>query len=158
MTIPMPLAKGARAIEYPLVERLFSKHGFAEVTTENFTAWTQRDGRTLLLFIEDPGLYKETLDLAVIVPELARAFRGRFTVGVLLPEAARELSVRYGFRRWPAFVMLADGKYVGAVDGLRNWDEYLAEVSRLLDAAPSRPPTLGIAVKGGGEGAGDCHA
>jgi len=94
----------------------------------------------------------------VIVPELVGAFPGRFSVGVLLPDAARALAVRYGFRRWPAFVILADGKYVGAVDGLRNWDEYLAEVSRLLDAAPSRPPTLGIAVKGGGEGAGDCHA
>ena len=158
MTIPMPLPKGAGAIEYPLVERLFSKHGFAEVTRETFSAWTERAGRTLLLFIEDPGIYKETLDLAVIVPELVRAFRGRFVVGVLLPEAARELSVRYGFRRWPAFVILADGKYVGVVDGLRNWDEYLEEVARLLDAEPTRPPTLGIAVKGGGDGAGSCHA
>ncbi len=94
----------------------------------------------------------------MIVPELVHAFPGRFTVGVLLPEAARELAVRYGFRRWPAFVMLADGKYVGAVDGLRNWDEYLVEVARLLDAAPTRPPTVGVAVKGGGDGAGNCHA
>ena len=158
MTIAMPLAGGAGAMEYPLVERLFSKHGFAEVTPQSFTAWTQVPGRTMLLFIEDPGRYKETLDLAVIVPELVRAFPGRFAVGVLLPEAARELAVRYGFRRWPAFVMLADGKYVGAVDGLRNWDEYLVEVARLLDAAPTRPPTLGIAVNGGGDGAASCHA
>ena len=158
MTIAMPLAGGAGAMEYPLVERLFSKHGFAEVTPQSFTAWTQVPGRTMLLFIEDPGRYKETLDLAVIVPELVRAFPDRFAVGVLLPEAARELAVRYGFRRWPAFVMLADGKYVGAVDGLRNWDEYLVEVARLLDAAPTRPPTLGIAVNGGGDGAASCHA
>jgi len=158
MTIPMPLAAGAAATEYPVVERLFSKHHFAEVTPANFDAWTSQPGRSLLLFLEDPGRFKETLDLAVIVPELVRAFPGRFRVGVLLPDAARALAVRFGFRRWPAFVILADGKHVGAVDGLRNWDEYLAEVSRLLDAAPSRPPTLGIAVKGGGEGAGDCHA
>jgi hydrogenase-1 operon protein HyaE len=158
MTIAMPLAAGAGALEYPPVDRLFSKHGFAEVTPETFAAWTQRPGRTLLLFLEDPHWHKETLDLAVIVPELVHAFRGRFCVGVLLPEAAREFAVRYGFRRWPAFVMLADGKYVGAVDGLRNWDEYLVEVGRLLDAAPTRPPTLGIAVKGGGEGAGGCNA
>jgi len=158
MTIAMPLPVDADARQYPLIERLFSKHGYAEVTPANFAGWTQRPGRTLLLFVEDPGRYKETLDLAVIVPELVRAFPGRFAVGVLLPEAARELCVRYGFRRWPAFVVLADGKYVGAVDGLRNWDEYLTEVARLLDAAPTRPPTLGIAVKGGGEGAGSCHA
>jgi hydrogenase-1 operon protein HyaE len=158
MTIPMPLAAGAAATEYPLIAQLFGKHGFARVTTENFSAWTETPGRTLLLFIEDPGRYKETLDLAVIVPELCRAFPGRFKVGVLLPDAAREIAVHYGFRRWPAFVILADGKYVGVVDGLRNWDEYLAEVGRLLDAAPTRPPTLGIAVKGSAEGAGNCHA
>ena len=158
MTIPMPLAAGAAATEFPVVARLFSKHHFAEVTLADFDAWAKTPGRALLLFLEDPGRFKETLDLAVIVPELVLAFPGRFHVGVLLPDAARELAVRFGFRRWPAFVILADGKYVGAVDGLRNWDEYLAEVSRLLDAAPSRPPTLGIAVKGGGEGAGDCHA
>jgi hydrogenase-1 operon protein HyaE len=158
MTIPMPLAAGAAATEYPLIAQLFAKHRFTELTTANFTAWTQAPGHTLLFFVEDPGRYKETLDLAVIVPELYRAFPGRFSVGVLLPEAAREIAVRYGFRRWPAFVILADGKYVGAVDGLRNWDEYLNEVARLLEAAPTRPPTLGIAVKGGGEGAGSCHA
>jgi hydrogenase-1 operon protein HyaE len=158
MTIPMPLAAGAAATEYPLIAQLFGKHGFAQVTPENFSAWTEAPGRTLLLFIEDPGRYKETLDLAVIVPELCRAFPGRFKVGVLLPDAAREIAVRYGFRRWPAFVILSDGKYVGVVDGLRNWDEYLVEVGHLLDAAPTRPPTLGIAVKGGAEGAGNCHA
>jgi hydrogenase-1 operon protein HyaE len=158
MTIAMPLAAGADATEYPVVAQLFSKHGFAEITPANFASWTGRPGRMLLLFTQDPGRFKETLDLAVIVPELARAFPGRFAVGVLLPDAARELAVRYGFLRWPAFVMLADGKYVGAVDGLRNWDEYLTETARLLDAAPTRPPTLGIAVKGGGESGGSCHA
>ena len=157
MKIPMPLAAGAAATEYPLVAQLFSRHGFAQVTPENFDAWTQVPGRSMLVFIEDPGRYKETLDLAVIVPELCRAFADRFKVGVLLPEAARAIAVRYGFRHWPALVILADGKYVGAVDGLRNWDEYLAEVAGLLEAAPTRPPTLGIAIKGNGEGAASCH-
>jgi hydrogenase-1 operon protein HyaE len=158
MTIPMPLAAGADAREFPLIAQLFSKHGFTEVTTEGFAAWTEAPGRALLLFIEDPGRQKETLDLAVIAPELVRAFPGRFRIGVLLPEAARALSVRYGFRSWPALVMLADGKYVGAIDGLRDWDEYLSEMARLVDAPPTRPPTLGIPVKGQGDGAGGCHA
>ena len=101
----------------------------------------------MLVFTEDPLRVRETLDIAVIVPELMRAFPGRFRVGVLLPEAARALSARYGFRRWPAFVVLNDGEHVGAVDGLRNWDEYLKEVAQLLETAPTRPPTIGIPVK-----------
>ncbi len=110
----------------------------------------------LLVFTEDPVRFKETLDLAVIVPELMRAFAGRFAVGVLLPEAARIVAVRYGFRRWPALVLLRDGHYVGAVDGLRDWGEYVAEISRLLDAPPARPPSIGIAVTAPGATPGGC--
>ena len=83
------------------------------------------------------------------MPELVRAFPGRFAVGVLLPEAAREFHVRYGFRRWPAVVLLKDGAYVGAIDGLRNWDEYVDAVG---------PPSVGIAVKGPAPATGSCGA
>jgi hydrogenase-1 operon protein HyaE len=73
-----------------------------------------------------------------------------------LPEAARAIAVRYGFRRWPALVVLDGGGYVGAIDGLRNWDEYVDEVARLATAAVTRPPTIGVAVRGPGEAAGNC--
>jgi len=156
MTLPMPVAAGADPRSFPLIAQLFAKHGFSEVRAENFAAFTATQGHTLLLFTEDPFRIKETLDLAVIVPEIARAFPGRFAVGVLLPEAARAVQPRYGFRRWPAIVMLKDGQYVGTVDGLRNWDEYVEDVARLLAAAPARPPTVGVAVKGAGDAGGVC--
>jgi hydrogenase-1 operon protein HyaE len=156
--IPMPLAAGADALAHPLIAQLFTKHGFTAVDAANIDAFAATPGRTLLLFVEDPVRYKETLDLAVIVPELVRAFPGRFAVGVVLPEAARALQPRYGFRRWPAFVMLADGHYVGAVDGLRDWSEYGALVADLLAAPPTRPPTIGIAVTGPGGDAASCHS
>ncbi len=154
--IPMPIAANADPLGYPLIARLFDKHGFTDVTPANFAAFTGRPGRTLLMFIDDPIRLRETLDLAVIVPELVRAFPQRFAVGVLLPTAAREFAARYGFRRWPALVMLAEGKYVGAVDGLRNWDEYLSQTSALLEAAPTRPPGVGVPVAGS-SGADACH-
>lgn len=154
MTIPMPGPADARS--HPLIAQLFAKHGYAELDAAGVDALSRRPGRVLLLFTEEPIRVRETLDLAVIVPEIVRAFPGRFAVGVLLPEAARTVQPRYGFRRWPAIVMLKDGSYVGAIDGLRNWDEYLAEVARLLEAGPSRPPTVGVAVKAAGETPGAC--
>lgn len=153
----MTTAETAPRTLHPLIAQLFSKHGYAEVDAGNLDAFRQQSGHALLLFTEDPLRVRETLDLAVIVPELTRAFPQRFRVGVLLPEAARPLHARYGFRRWPAFVVLRDGEYVGAIDGLRNWEEYVQEVARLLDAAPTRPPTVGIAVKTAGS-AGSCAA
>lgn len=131
---------------HPLIAQLFAKHGFSEVTAANFDAFSARQGHCLLVFVEDPLRVRETLDVAVIVPELAHAFAGRFAVGILLPTAARSFHVRYGLRRWPALLLLRDGRYVGAIDGLRDWNEYVNELTALLTASPSRPPTIGVAV------------
>lgn len=149
-SIPAPGTDAGRSFRsYPAIDRLFTRCGYPEIGPDDFGERTRRAGHTLLLFLEDPVRYKETLDLAVIAPEIVAAFPGRLSVGVLLPEAARALHPRYGFRRWPAMVMLRDGDYVGVIDGLRNWDEYVAEVARLLDAPVARPPSIGIAVVDG---------
>jgi hydrogenase-1 operon protein HyaE len=155
MTLPMPLTS-ADPRSHPLIARLVAREGFVEVDAANFDEFSAREGHVLLVFTEDPVRYKETLDLAVIVPEIERAFPGAFAVGILLPEAARKIAVRYGFRRWPALVLLRDGRYVGAVDGLRDWGEYVAEVARLLEAPVARAPSIGIAVSGPGGSAAGC--
>lgn len=145
---------------HPLLERLLAMTGGTLLDADGFDAWAGEAGAALLVFTEDPVVYRETLDLAVIVPELAAAAPGRFRTGVLLPAAARALAPRYGFRRWPALVLLKGGRYVGAIDGLRDWQEYVDELARLLDAEPSRPPTVGIAVAAEGAaagGRGGCH-
>jgi len=141
---------------HPLLAQLVSKHGLTDLRADNFDAFADAPGRALIAFTEDPTRYKETLDLAVIVPEIARAFGGAFRVGVLFAEPARTIATRYGFRRWPALVMLADGRYVGAVDGLRNWDEYMNEIAELVVAPPTRPPSIGVAVAVAAAGAAGC--
>ena len=141
---------------HPLLAQLVAKHGFADLRAANFDAFADAPGRALIAFTEDPVRFKETLDLAVIVPELARAFGGAFRVGVLLPDSARAIAPRYAFRRWPALVMLADGRYVGAIDGLRNWDEYLREIAQLVVAPPTRAPSIGVGVAVAGAGAIGC--
>ena len=151
-----PASATAAGTVHPLVAQLAARHGFAALSVESFDGWANAPGRALVVFTEDPVRYKETLDLAVIAPEIVRAFPGVFRAGVLLPEAARAIAVRYGFRRWPALVVLDDGGYVGAIDGLRNWDEYLNEVARLATAAVTRPPSVGIAVRGPDEATGHC--
>jgi hydrogenase-1 operon protein HyaE len=141
---------------HPLVERLFTTHGYANVEAAGLDAFAAAPGHAVLFFSEDPVLYRETLDLCVILPEIAGAFGGRFRIGVLLPAAARAAAPRYGFRRWPALVVLRDGGYVGAIDGLRDWDDYLAETARLLEAPVTRAPSIGIAVRAAGD-APTCH-
>jgi hydrogenase-1 operon protein HyaE len=133
---------------HPLFVQLAARHGFTELTAESFDAWIAAPGSALVAFVEEPARIKESLDLAVIAPELARAFPGAMRPGVLMPPAARAVAVRYGLRRWPALVVLRDGGYLGAIEGLRNWDEYVAELARLLAAPVTRPPSIGVAVAG----------
>ena len=150
-------AAGIEAL-HPLLARLVRQTGAALLDADGFEAWAEQPGAAMVVFAEDPERYKETLDLAVIVPELHASRPGRFRVALLPPAAARVVARRYGFAHWPAFVMLRDGRYVGAVDGIRDWDVYLGELDRLLAAAPSRPPTVGIPVTAAGAGdASHCH-
>jgi hydrogenase-1 operon protein HyaE len=131
---------------HPLFEQLATRHGFTELTAESFDEWIGAPGNALVVFVEEPAKIKESLDLAVIAPELVRAFPGALRAAALMPSAARALAVRYGLRRWPALVVLRDGGYVGAIEGLRSWDEYLGEFGRLLAAPVTRPPSIGVAV------------
>lgn len=143
---------------HPLMQRLVQETSAAVLQTDDVAAWLQEPGLAMLVFAEDPERFKETLDIAIIVPELHAAAGRAFRVGLLPPVAARAVAPRYGFARWPAFVMLRDGQYLGAVDGVRDWDVYQAELQRLLVAAPSRPPSVGIPVKVAGQAAEpDCH-
>ena len=147
---PAPASAVAPAPPHPLVAQLQTRHGFAAPTAATLDAFLDAPGHALLVFTEDPIRFKETLDLAVIAPEILRAFPGRLRAAVLFPDAARAVHARFGFRRWPALVVLRDGHYVGTIDGLRNWDEYLEEVAALLAAEPIRPPSIGIAVTAAG--------
>ena len=135
---------------HPLLERLCATLAAPVLEAARFDDWAAGAGHALVVFTEDPAQYRETLDLAVIVPELAHAFAGRFRTGVLPPAAARTLALRYGLRRWPALVLLKDGRYVGAIDGLRDWRQYVDQLDALLQAEPTRPPAIGIAVRRAG--------
>ncbi len=131
---------------HPLLARLHDQYGFPLLRGEDIAEFIARPGDAVMFFAEEPARYRETLDVAVILPELAAAYPARFRVGVLLPPEARPLAPHYGLTRWPALVFVRGGEYVGAIEGLRDWADYLSEVTSLLDAPTRRPPTIGIAV------------
>jgi hydrogenase-1 operon protein HyaE len=154
-----PISAEATPVLHPLFSRMVAATGAAVLRdVAAFDDWAAAPGAAMVVFTEDPDRFKETLDLAVIVPELHAACRDGFRVALLPPAASRLLAPRFGFARWPAFVMLRDGQYLGAVDGIRDWDVYMAELGRLLAAEPSRPPSVGIPVRvAGADPAASCH-
>ena len=58
---------------HPLFARLREEAGFAEFSGATLEAMLEAPGLKMVLFAEDPNLRRETLDIAVIGPELRKA-------------------------------------------------------------------------------------
>ena len=125
------------------IGRLQQKHGFRRVDrdTASFPA-----GLVALLLTEDPQRNLEVLDACVILPEALKPLGESVSRWVAGPEAAPSLMRRFGAVRAPAVVFLRDGRYLGGLNGIRDWGEYQAELARLLDG-PAQPKPIAIAVR-----------
>ncbi len=141
----------------PLVARLVSAHGARWVTLDSIEAFAAEPGDRVLFFSGDPVRFPECLDVAVVLPELQRAFPGRFQVGVVARADEDAIARRYGANRWPSLVFLRDGRYVATVAGMLDWTDYLARVAEALAQPASRAPTIGIPLVAAGGAAPSCH-
>lgn len=123
---------------HPLIQRLSDEYGYPEVTLENHRQFVNRPGITVLFFPGDPQRFRDTTDIAVVLPELVRAFDGALQPGVVAAEAGKPLQQHYGFELWPALVFLRDGEHLGNICRIRNWSDYLQEIGELI-TGPARP-------------------
>lgn len=115
----------------PLVSRLITDHGVPQVDEAGPPA---TPGLTALFI---PGKASESADVAVILPELLKAFAGRLHAAVAAPAAESALAARFAVFVTPALVFLRDGQPVATVTKVRDWSEYGATVrSLLLEDAP----------------------
>jgi hypothetical protein len=54
-------------------------------------------------------------------------------------------------------VLLRGDAYVGSIERMRDWDDYLLALQRLLDSEPTHPPSVGIPVHTIGQATRGCH-
>lgn len=130
----------------PLIDQLTGQHGYPLLDDASFDAFTERDTVVALYLSEDPKRYPEANDLAVVLPELANAFPGRFEVGVVDRALEPTLKQRYAITMWPCLVFLRGGRYLGQMTRIRDWSEYMTRIPEILDAEPGRAPGVGIPV------------
>lgn len=141
----MPEAPAATG-RHPLLERLVSDLGIPEVDSESVNDFLAAPGDAVLFFAENPVQYPESADVAVILPELVRAFGSRFRAALVSRTSERELQKRFGFARWPALVFMRGGDLVGTITGVHDWDEFVSKVGALL-AAPTRRAAAAAAAR-----------
>jgi hydrogenase-1 operon protein HyaE len=126
-------------MRHPLIQRLHDEFGYPELTVDTHDEFVAPDEVGVLFFAGDPKRYKETTDVAVVLPELVQAFGGRLRAAVVAKQDEIELQKKYGFRAWPSLVFVRRGGYLGTVSRMKNWSEYLEEISELFSAQPREP-------------------
>lgn len=129
-----------------LIRDLIDNKGVPQVGEATLDDFVRTHPSVLLFFTENPVQFPESNDVAVVLPQLMQAFGDRFKVAVVERESERRLHARYPFDGWPALVHLRDGRYVGAISRMQDWDVYLSEIERLLNAEPATLKGVGIPV------------
>jgi len=133
-----------------LVQNMIEHHGYPVLTEATLPDFLESSGEVVIFFTENADKFPETNDVAMILPELVKAFGGRFGAAVLSLADQRKLQMQYGFREWPTLVFLRNGDYLGAISRVQDWNVYLSEINRILASAPSAPPDFLLPVAGAG--------
>ena len=120
----------------PLVQNMIEHHGYPVLTEATLTDFLESRGEVVVFFTENADKFPETNDVAMILPELVKAFGGRFSAAVLALADQRKLQMQYGFREWPTLVFLRNGDYLGAISRVQDWNVYLSEINRILTSTP----------------------
>jgi hydrogenase-1 operon protein HyaE len=123
-----------------MMAHLAARHGLVRLDAAGFGDFAAGAGDRVVLFVEDPVRVPESWDALVLLPELLKLQPGRLSAGLPDLEAARQFAPRYGLARWPALLFLRDGGYVGAIEGLRDWDDYRREFAEQLARPVGRAP------------------
>jgi hydrogenase-1 operon protein HyaE len=135
-------------MNHVLIDRLLDEEGYVRVDSSNHQDFIETPGMNVLFFPGDPQTVKDATDVAVILPELLKAFAGQLRAGVVTDTfgVGKELKRHYGFSAFPSLVFVRSGEYVGAITRVQDWGDYLRLIAELLQAPPKRPPGFSIPV------------
>lgn len=135
-------------MNHPLIVKLIDELNYPVVTLDNHDDFVASPGMNILFFPGDPNSVKDATDVAVVLPELIRAFDGQLRPGVITDTwgDGKALKRQYGFSHYPTLVFVRTGDYVGAISRIQDWSAYLETISKLLHAPPRRAPGFSIPV------------
>jgi hydrogenase-1 operon protein HyaE len=131
------------------IAALSSRHGIPAVDTDSIDAFLApaagEPSHTLLFFTGDPAQRSESIDVAVVLPELLAAFPDRLRAAVVARPAEDALKSRFHVQVVPSLVVTRGAAPLGVMPRIRDWPDYIATLRTLLDpaapemAAPARP-------------------
>jgi hydrogenase-1 operon protein HyaE len=118
---------------HPLLARLETDFGWPRLRTEaEVAAFLDRPGRHCLFIPGDPRRNLETADAAVILPELRQSFQNAFDCALVDDAIEAGLRERYRALKTPGLLFFRQAEFLGAIEKVRDWSDYLARVTRIL--------------------------
>lgn len=128
----------------PLLAQLETRYGYPVLDADTYERFIADNGTVALFFSSDPAQYPESNDVAVILPELLKAFDGQLQAALIAKSMERELQARFRFTGWPSLVFLRDGGYLGVITGIRDWQGFRQEIAQILANTPGAPPAFDL--------------
>ncbi|PZU89542.1 MAG: hydrogenase accessory protein [Shinella sp.] len=120
-----------------------------ETNIDAFLAPTEGEAEnTVLFFTGDPAQRPEVDDVAVVLPEILEAFRGRLRGAVVKRGSEDKLKARFSVMVMPSLVVTRRDQPVGVLGKIRDWSEYVEKISAWLSPdAPVIVPSGGPKVE-----------
>jgi hydrogenase-1 operon protein HyaE len=121
---------------HPLIARLSSELGYPRLDTmEKVRDFIDRSGQHCLFIPGDARRNLETADAAVILPELRQAFQMAFDCAVVDDAIEADLRETYRALKTPGFLFFREGTYLGAIEKVRDWSDYLGRITHIMQPA-----------------------
>ncbi len=125
-----------------LIEKLSTELNYPSATPDALPQLIADHPLLALFFAGDPQRYPESLDVAVVLPELVHAFDGAFQAVVVAPEHEGALREKYPFGAWPSLVFLRDGVQVATLSKMRDWADYMDQIRAVVHPQDEPPDTI----------------
>lgn len=124
----------------PLLEGIIERENLTVVTAETLDEFASAHGDVVLFVGGDWHRHVEVNDVAVILPEIIKSSNGHLTGVILDRGSEREIQTRYRFSKFPSLIFLRDGAYLGVIQKVLDWADYVSEINAILASEASAPP------------------
>lgn len=130
-----PATASGKAV-HPLITRLEVELNWPRLhSLSDVAEFTNRPGVHCLFIPGDPARNLETADAAVILPELRMVFQHAFDCAVVDDAIEAKLRETYKALKAPGFLFFKQTDYLGAVEKIRDWDDYVTRLTHILGLA-----------------------
>ena len=133
-----------------LVRALATRHGLPTVDASSIEAFLApahgEPEHAILFFTGEPRLRAEADDVAVVLPQIMRAFDGKLRAAVVSRAAEDELKARFHVFVMPSLAITRGATPLAVIPKIKDWNDYVRIVLAAL-APGARDLTSGAAPK-----------